>query len=177
MSPENWCWIILFWCWIILNLVPDRAFLLDKFGATSYEIWCYIVLNLVLERPVLVLGNLVLDQKYLMLIRPLPHTKFYDAFASISNVLAPKICCQNNHDNCAPFITFSQQNIYIVFTCTWIHKLDILVQMRCFWCDNVTFWCECVAFWCENVCFSLTSSWNKLEKYTSSYLMKSKYWV
>ena len=54
-----------------MNLVPDRAFLLDKFGATSYEIWCYIVLNLVLERPVLVLGNLVLDQKYLVLIVPL----------------------------------------------------------------------------------------------------------
>ena len=50
-----------------MNLVPDRAFLLDKFGATSYKIWCYIVLNLVLERPVLVLGNLVLDQKYLVL--------------------------------------------------------------------------------------------------------------
>ena len=52
--------------------MPDRAFLLDKFGATSYEIWCYIVLNLVLERPVLVLGNLVLDQKFLVLIVPLP---------------------------------------------------------------------------------------------------------
>ena len=63
MSPENWCWII-------LNLVPGRPFLLDKFGATSYEIWCYIVLNLVLERPVLVLGNLVLDQKILVLIVP-----------------------------------------------------------------------------------------------------------
>ena len=49
-----------------------RAFLLDKFGATSYEIWCYIVLNLVLERPVLVLGNLVLDQKFFVLIVPLP---------------------------------------------------------------------------------------------------------
>ena len=52
--------------------MPDRAFLLDKFGATSYEIWCYIVLNLVLERPVLVLRNLVLDQKFLVLIVPLP---------------------------------------------------------------------------------------------------------
>ena len=26
--------------------------------------------------------------------------------------------------------------------------------------------CKVVAFWCENVCFSLTSSWNKLEKFT-----------
>ena len=50
--------------------MPDRAFLPDKFGAISYEIWCYIVLNLVLERPVLVLGNLVLDQKILVLIVP-----------------------------------------------------------------------------------------------------------
>ena len=57
-----------------MNLVLGRAFLLDKFGATSYEIWCYIVLNLVLERPVLVQGNLVLDLKYLVLIVPLPST-------------------------------------------------------------------------------------------------------
>ena len=46
-----------------------------------------------------------------------------------------------------------------------------------FLCENVIFLCEGVGFWCENVCFSLTSSLPKLEKFTSSYLVKSKYRV